>query len=96
MSSPDSLSIVEQWGRPGREFFEMLAKILGVTFEPSFVPVDQQNVLGRLQREILQRARESNAPRERDHTLTIIASRSIRHEAEFIANEIWRLIREAD
>ena len=94
--SPDEFSIVTQWGRPGREYFEMLAEMPGVVFKPNFVSIDQKTVLGRLQREILQRSPESDSPMERDHSLTILASPGIRREAEFIANEIWRLIREAD
>ncbi len=94
--SPDDLSLVVQWGRPGREYFGMLAQVPGVIFTPSFVPVDQKTVLGRLQREILQRAIEGNSPLEPDHSLAIVASPGIRREAEWIANEIWRLIREDD
>ena len=94
--SPDDPSIVAQWGRPGREYFEMLAQVPGVVFTPSFILVDQKTVLGRLQREILQRSPEDSLPFEPDRSLTLVASPGIRREAEFIANEIWRLIREAD
>jgi exodeoxyribonuclease V gamma subunit len=94
--SLDEFSIVTQWGRPGREYFEMLAEMPGVAFGPKFVSIDHKTVLARLQREILRRSPESDSPMERDHSLTIVASPAIRREAEFIANEIWRLIRESD
>jgi exodeoxyribonuclease V gamma subunit len=90
--SPDDIAIVAQWGGPGREFFWMLDDITGVEFLPSFVPGKQTTILGRLQREILERSPESGTPNEPDESLVILACPGIRREAEVVANEIWRLI----
>ena len=60
--SPDELSIVDQWGRPGREYFRTLAQVPGAIFQPTFMPINQSTVLGRLQDEILERAVEGDAP----------------------------------
>jgi exodeoxyribonuclease V gamma subunit len=91
---PADLPIVAQWGRPGREYFRMLNEIDGTGFQSDFVPSESSTVLGRLQREILRRSPESNAPFERDDSLAILACPGIRREAEVVANEIWRLIRD--
>jgi len=92
--SPDDLPIVAHWSSPGREFFWMFDEIAGADFRPDFTPGKQTTILGRLQREILQRSPESDAPNKPDGTLEIFACPGIRREAEFVANEIWRLIRE--
>ncbi len=57
---------------------------------------ESSTVLGRLQREILRRSPESDAPFEPDDSLAILACPGIRREAEVVANEIWKLIREDD
>jgi len=94
--SPDDLPIVAHWSGPGREFFWMLDEIGGADFRPDFAPGNATTILGRLQREILARSPESDAPNEHDGSLVIIACPGIRREAEFVANEIWSLIREND
>jgi exodeoxyribonuclease V gamma subunit len=91
----DNLSIVEEWGRPGREYFAMLQTIAGIKFDHEFVPGERETVLGRLQREVLARAREPDARFERDDSLVILACPGIRREAEIVANEIWKLIRDS-
>ena len=88
--------IVAQWGGPGRDYFRMLDQIDGVDFRPNFVLGESPTVLGRLQREILRRSPESDAPFEPDDSLSILACPGIRREAEVVANEIWKLIREDD
>jgi len=94
--SHDDLPIVAHWSGPGREFFWMFDEIAGADFQPDFAPGKQTTILGRLQREILERSPESNAPNKPDQSLVILACPSIRREAEVIANEIWSLIREDD
>jgi len=94
--SPDDVPIVAHWGGPGREFFWMFDEIAGADFRPDFAPGDEMTILGRLQREILERSPESDAPNEPDKSLVIIACAGIRREAEFVADEIWCLIREHD
>ncbi|HKI19379.1 MAG TPA: exodeoxyribonuclease V subunit gamma, partial [Isosphaeraceae bacterium] len=94
--SPDDLPIVAHWSSPGREFFWMFDAIAGADFRPDFAPGKQTTILGRLQREILQRSPECDAPNKPDDSLAILACPSIRREAENVANEIWRLIREDD
>jgi exodeoxyribonuclease V gamma subunit len=92
--SPDDLPIVAHWSRPGREFFWMIDEIADTIFQPDFTFGQRTTVLGRLQRELLQRSPESDTPKEPDESLRILACPSIRREVEVIANEIWRLIEE--
>ena len=94
--SPDDLPIVAHWSGPGRDFLRMFDEIAGADFRPDFVPGNKTTILGLLQREILERSRASDAPNEPDESLVIVACPGIRREAEFVANEIWSLIREHD
>ena len=94
--APDDLAIVAQWGRPGKEYLGMLGEFSATEFHPEFVKNNQKTVLGQLQREILERSLVANGPIDRDDSLSILACPGIRREAEVIANEIWRLIRDDD
>ena len=94
--TPDDLPIVAHWGRPGQEYFSMLAEFDGTSFGPDFVKSGAKTVLGRLQNEILERTLEVDAPLMPDRSLVILASSGIRREAEAVANEIWKLMREDD
>ncbi len=94
--SPDDLAIVAQWGRPGKEYLGMLGEFSKTKFHPEFVKSNQKTVLGRLQCEILERSLANNGPIDPDESLSILACPGIRREAEVIANEIWRLIRDDD
>jgi exodeoxyribonuclease V gamma subunit len=90
----NELSIVDEWGRPGREYFAMLEKIAGVEFHPEFVPGELATVLRRLQHEVLTRSRTPDLAYTPDDSLVILACPGIRREAEIVANEIWKLIRD--
>jgi exodeoxyribonuclease V gamma subunit len=97
--SSSELPIVEQWGRPGKEYFQVLAKIAGANFHPDFSSGKPSTVLQHLQREILQQSLEldqPDEPDERDESLSIKGCPGIRREAEVVANEIWKLIVEDD
>lgn len=94
-ADPADLPIVAQWGLPGLEYFRMLNQIVSTDdFQSDFVLSESSTVLGRLQREILLRSPESDAPFEPDPSLAILACPGIRREAEIVANEIWELIRD--
>lgn len=92
---PERLAMVELWGRPGLEYFSALEEIPKIEFTPRFVMIEKATVLGRLQREILRNDREPADNPTPDESLVVVASPSVRREAEFIANEIWRLIRQS-
>ena len=94
VSVQDDLSIVAEWGRPGREYFAMLQTILGIKIDHEFVTGERKTILGCLQREILTRSREPEAVIEPDESLVLLACPGIRREAEIVANEIWNLIRD--
>jgi exodeoxyribonuclease V gamma subunit len=93
---PGESSIVELWGRPGRDCADRLRQLCGDSFEPVFAGGEARSVLGRLQREILERAPAGDQRFEPDDSLVILGCPGIRREAEIVANEIWRLIRGDD
>ena len=86
------LSLVAHWGRPGREYFQMLGELPDVELCADFVENDRKTVLGRLQREILRDGFDDDSTFHPDRSLMIHGCPGIRREAEFVANEIWRLI----
>jgi len=92
----DDPSIAVRWGRPGREHFEQLGRLGGVELHRELVNGETTATLGRLQAEILGGERQTGEPFQRDDSLVILACPGIRREAEIVANEIWRLIRDDD
>jgi len=86
------LPLVTHWGRPGREYFEMLGELPDIELRTEFVETDRKTVLGRLQCEILRNRSEDDSVFQPDGSLVIHGCPGIRREAEFVANEIWRLI----
>jgi exodeoxyribonuclease V gamma subunit len=92
----DDRSIAVRWGRPGRDHFEQLGRLGSVELHPELVNGDATTTLGRVQDEILHLAPRGEGPFERDDSLVILACPGIRREAEIVANEIWRLIRDDD
>ena len=92
MPSTTGLSLTTHWNRPGREYFQMLEEFPGVAFCSDFIEPHRKTVLGRLQREILCNETGNDAEFQPDESLVINGCSGIRREAEFVANEIWRLI----
>jgi exodeoxyribonuclease V gamma subunit len=85
------------WGRPGVDFMKLVAG-LNAGVERHFVASAPGRALGRLQNEILEGTGSGphGSPYRRDDSIQVLACASIRREAEAIAGEIWRLIREDD
>lgn len=92
----DDESIAIRWGRPGREHFEQVKRLAGDELNSEVVSVETTTTLGRLQAELLRAENKTDERFERDDSLVILACPGIRREAEIVANEIWRLVRDDD
>jgi exodeoxyribonuclease V gamma subunit len=93
----DDESIAIRWGRPGRDHFEQLERLASANLNSELVKSETSTTLGRLQAEILGAGSKSDELFDRDdESLVILACPGIRREAEIVANEIWRLIRDDD
>ncbi len=93
----DDESIAIRWGQPGRHHFAQLDRLEGVELRPELASGEATTTLGRLQAEILGGGeRQTDEAFQRDESLVILACPGIRREAEIVANEIWRLIRDDD
>jgi exodeoxyribonuclease V gamma subunit len=93
----DPQSALLAWGQPGVDFLKMVAS-LNAGVERHFVASAPARALGRLQNEILE-GKSSGPEREpfrHDDSIQVLACAGIRREAEAIAGEIWRRIREDD
>ena len=94
------------WGRPGREHIRLLGELTDCDFESAFDdPLEYgSGLLHHLQNDIFERKPEqflekcpeqiSTAPYRPDETLKLTAAPSVRREVEWVADEIWRLMRE--
>ncbi len=89
-------SIAIPWGQPGRDHCALLRQLGGVELVPALANGETTTTLGRLQAEILGGERQTDDPFQRDESLVILACPGIRREAEIVANEIWRLVRDDD
>lgn len=89
----DAQNALLAWGQPGVDFMRMVAGLhAGVT--QLFVASAPARALGRLQNEILEGKGPGPEPYRHDDSIQVLACASIRREAEAIAGEIWRRIRE--
>ena len=88
------------WGRPGRENIRLLNALTDCSFEESFrdAPTAGATLLERFQQDVLERAPERTEPAPGafagDSSVTFLRCPSVRREAETIAAEIWRLVRD--
>jgi exodeoxyribonuclease V gamma subunit len=92
------------WGRPGREHVRLLGELTDCDFTGVFEDPCARGggLLHRLQRDILLREPERVAVQagaepgfgEVDQTIRLVAAPSVRREVEWVADEIWRLMRE--
>lgn len=88
------------WGRPGREHIRLLGELTECDFTSAFQTPNSDGsggLLHRLQEDILAREPERvvggdiAAP---DATIKLVAAPSVRREVEWVADEIWRLMRD--
>lgn len=92
---PDT-PLLKLWGRPGRDGARMLNELSGYQFDEQYVEPEGASLLAQLQRDILVRAPERQAPDEAaraDRSVRVLACPGVRREVEVIASEIWELLR---
>ena len=94
--SPDDLPIVAQWGRRGGSTSGCLPRSPVLTSTPVLYRSIRRRFWAAFSARSCSALAGDSSPFERDDSLTIVACPGIRREAEFIANEIWRLIGEDD
>ena len=83
------------WGRPGREHVRLLGELTDCDFTGAFAdPGGNGGLLHQLQRDILLREPERTLEREPDETIKLVAAPSVRREVEWVADEIWKLMRD--
>ncbi len=93
---------LKYWGRPGREYVRLLGELTDCDFESAFEnpQAEKENLLQKLQADILFREPEKNLgeeggePEQPDQSIRLVAAPSVRREVEWVADEIWRLMRE--
>ncbi len=90
----DELNAIRTWERPGEQFAKMLWSLEGAAVDRDWVDSPMSTTLGQLQGEILGGAHGSPGSYQPDDSLVVVGCPGIRREAEVIAGEIWRLIRE--
>ncbi|MFO0662055.1 MAG: exodeoxyribonuclease V subunit gamma [Polyangiaceae bacterium] len=111
-SSSDDTPALRFWGRPGRELIRALSEAKGGDLisldrideeERRRTSDARSTVLLRLQDDIRRRVAPTpidplapEQPLESDRSITILSCSSVRREAETVAGEIWRLVRESD
>ncbi len=91
------------WGRPGREYMRLLGELTDCDFKSAFSDPMQNGsgLLQNVQQDILFRVAENDLRnREKinysDETLKLVAAPSVRREVEWIADEVWKLIKNND
>lgn len=84
------------WGKPGRENVRLLNELADCDFVEAFDDALPQTLLGRLQRQILDRAPPpATAPGHPvDASVSVLACPGARREAEAVAEEIWSLVQD--
>jgi exodeoxyribonuclease V gamma subunit len=83
------------WGRPGREHVRLLGELTDCDFTGAFAdPGDMVSLLHQLQRDILLREPERTLEMMPDETIKLVAAPSVRREVEWVADEIWKLMRD--
>jgi len=86
------------WGRPGREHIRLLGELTDCDFYDAFSdPLETgTGLLHQLQKDILERNPERVVEDnflEADGTINLVAAPSVRREVEWVADEIWNLMR---
>jgi exodeoxyribonuclease V gamma subunit len=101
LATPSDSRALKLWGRPGREYIRMLNELTQCDFEPHFSHPTGASLLARLQEDILLRAQRAPGDRKtgvepRPSSIRFMGAPGLRREVEIIANEILRLVSEAD
>ncbi|MFW5878207.1 MAG: exodeoxyribonuclease V subunit gamma, partial [Myxococcota bacterium] len=103
LSRLDDMPALQYWGRPGREHLRLLGELTDCDFESAFSdPMSEGGgLLRRLQLDVLLRNEEPFAEGGKpqpygtaDESIRLIAAPSVRREVEWVADEIWRLVKE--
>jgi exodeoxyribonuclease V gamma subunit len=97
LADPADTPALVSWGRPGRENVRLLNELSDCDFRAAFRDPGGETLLARLQRDILFREPERTEPDPAvtaDGSIRVLAVPGVRREAEVIAQEIWRLVRE--
>ena len=86
------------WGRPGREHVRLLGELTDCDFYDAFVnPLEGgSGLLHHLQKDILDRNPEKTIKDgfvQADDTIKMVAAPSVRREVEWVADQIWNLMR---
>jgi exodeoxyribonuclease V gamma subunit len=87
------------WGHPGREHVRLLGELTDCDFTDRFTEPEGGSLLQVLQRDILFREPEKTEDKGRadshkpDNTIKLIAAPSVRREVEWVADEIWKLMK---
>lgn len=101
---PGDTPALRLWGRPGRENVRLLNELTDSDFDAAFDdPLgDGPTLLRAVQQDILDRAEERRPSPESapglvsDGSIQFLACPGIRREAEIIAGEIWKLVKESE
>ena len=100
LAAPADTRALQLWGRPGREYIRMLNELTECDFQPHFSHSGELSLLARLQEDILVRAIEGSGDQTIDDprpaSIRFIGAPGIRREAESVANEVLRLVAQAD
>lgn len=98
LGGEDENPLLSLWGRPGREHVRLLNELSDCDFDDRFddPEEDRPTLLTRLQRAVLDRAplSPSGGAPEPAASVRLLAAPSVAREAEAIAGEIVRLLRE--
>jgi exodeoxyribonuclease V gamma subunit len=101
LATPSDTRALQLWGRPGREYIRMLNELTQCDFQPHFTHVGGASLLARLQEDILVRAASAPGDRKnrvepRPQSIRFIGAPGLRREVEIIANEILRVVSDAE
>ncbi|MBV8136811.1 MAG: exodeoxyribonuclease V subunit gamma [Deltaproteobacteria bacterium] len=101
LATPSESRALQLWGRPGREYIRMLNELTQCDFQPHFTHATGASLLARLQEDILVRAGgppgdRKTTPEPRPGSIRLIGAPGLRREVEIIANEILRVVSDAD
>ena len=99
LAAPSDTRALQLWGRPGREYIRMLNELTECDFQPHFSPASGTSLLARLQRDILVRAVEGSGEQPahpEPGSIRFLGTPGIRREAEVVANEVLRSVKDSE
>jgi len=99
LSAGDNLAL-GLWGRPGREYIRLLNELSNCDFDSNFIDRPDGtdgSLLARFQQDVLDRAPEAELKSaDMPASIRFLACPGVRREAEIVANEIWRLVKQSE